>query len=318
MRIATWNVNSVKARLPRLLPWLQDRSPDVVLLQETKSTDPAWSALPLAALGYESVHLGAGRWNGVAILSRLGIDHPTFGLPGQPTFEGTLEPRALGATCGGIRLWSLYVPNGRDLASAHYTYKLEFLAALARHTAAEADALAGAPLGLLGDFNVAPTDADLWDPTLFAGRTHASPAERAALAALAADGGGPGGLTDLRPRASHAAGDTRPPYTFWEMRMLGFQKGRGMRLDLALANAALRARVRDVWVDRDARRGDGPSDHAPLVVDLEPTVSQVAGWRRTLTRRRTGSATNRTGTARRHLHASAATVQGPGCCRPRC
>ena len=264
MRIATWNVNSATARLPRLLGWLSDRAPDVLLLQETKCTDEAWPAAALTELGYESVHLGTGRWNGVAILSRVGLELVTLGLPGQPRFEGVEEPRAIGASCAGVRLWSLYVPNGRKAGSAHYAYKLAFLDALRTHAAQEAEALDGAPLGLLGDFNVAPTDADVWDPVLLAGGTHVSAAERAALEQLLTGVE----LADLLPRASHAADDARHPWTFWEMRMLGFQKGRGMRLDLALVNPALAARVTDVWVDRDARRGQGPSDHAPLVLDL--------------------------------------------------
>ncbi|MCW2620978.1 MAG: exodeoxyribonuclease [Frankiales bacterium] len=265
VRIATWNVNSVKSRLPRLLPWLADRSPDVLLLQETKGTDEAWPAPVFSALGYESAHLGDGRWNGVAVLSKVGLENVTLGLPGQPAFEGVQEPRALGVSCGGLRLWSLYVPNGRKAGSPHYHYKLAFLDALRAHAALEAQALSGAPLGLLGDFNVAPHDADVWDITAFDGGTHVSVAEREALQALRLGLG----LQDLVPRASHSADDTRHPFTFWEMRMLGYQKGRGMRLDLALVNPALRARVSDCWVDRDARKGAGPSDHAPLVVDLD-------------------------------------------------
>jgi exodeoxyribonuclease-3 len=268
VRIATWNVNSVKSRLPRLLPWLEDRAPDVVLVQETKSTDEAWPDEQFTPLGYETAHLGTGRWNGVAVLSRVGLEHVTLGLPGQPAFEGLVEPRALGVSCAGVRLWSLYVPNGRKAGSPHYLYKLAFLEALRVHAAQEAEALADAPLGLLGDFNVAPTDADVWDPSAFDGGTHVSVAERTALEQLRT-GVGREGLTDLLPRASLAPDDERHPWTFWEMRMLGFQKGRGMRLDLALVNPALQARVRDVWVDRDARRGQGPSDHAPVVLDLD-------------------------------------------------
>jgi exodeoxyribonuclease-3 len=268
MRIATWNVNSVKARLPRLTAWLAEREPDVLLMQETKVPDELWPAAAFAELGYDSVHLGTGRWNGVAVLSRVGLEHVTLGIPGQPSFEGAVEPRALGVSCAGIRLWSLYVPNGRAAGSPHYLYKLAFLDALRVHAAREAEALGGAPLGLLGDFNVAPADADVWDPVLLAGGTHVSAAERAALHELRRGVEAPAGLSDLLPRASQKAEDARPPYTFWEMRMLGFQKGRGMRLDLALVNEALRAAASDVWVDRDARRGQGPSDHAPLVLDL--------------------------------------------------
>ena len=268
MRIATWNLNSVKARLPRLLSWLELRQPDVLLAQETKSTEQAWPAAELRALGYESAHLGAGRWNGVAILSRVGLADVTRGLAAQPLFDGAAEDRAIGATCAGVRLWSLYVPNGRTVGHQHFDYKLEFLAAVAAQAAAERTALGPAtPFGLLGDFNVAPRDQDVWDIAAFDGATHVSPPERAAVTAIQ-QAGGQAALTDLMPRASIDPEDSRPPYTFWEMRMLGFQKGRGMRIDLALVNDPLAQRVRSAWVDRDARRGEGPSDHAPLVLDL--------------------------------------------------
>lgn len=263
MRIATWNVNSMKARMPRLLAWLEQRKPDVLLVQETKCADDGWPALLLEERGYESAHLGNGRWNGVGVLSRVGLDDLTYGLPDQPAFDGVVEPRALGATCGGVRLWSLYVPNGRSVGSTHYDYKLDFFAAL--HAQAQRELADGStPFGLLGDLNVAPRDEDVWDIEAFDGHTHVSEAERAAVRSLQELG-----LTDLMPRASAKADDARPPYTFWEMRMLGYQKGRGMRIDLALAGAALAARASDVWVDRDARKGEGPSDHAPLVLDLD-------------------------------------------------
>jgi exodeoxyribonuclease-3 len=269
VRLATWNVNSVKARLPRLLNWLEDRAPDVLLLQETKATDESWPAEPLAAAGYESAHLGTGRWNGVAILSRVGLSDVTLGLDDQPLFDDVAEPRAIGATCGGVRLWSLYVPNGRSLGHLHYGYKLDFLAAVQAQADRERAALGpDTGFGLFGDFNVAPSDRDVWDIAAFDGLTHVSAPERAAVQALRT--AQPDDvLRDLMPRASHDVKDIRPPYTFWEMRMLGFAKGRGMRIDLALTNGALSARVSDVWVDRDARKGEGPSDHAPLVVDLE-------------------------------------------------
>lgn len=257
----------MKARLPRLTAWLEQRQPDVLLVQETKATDATWPAAQLSALGYQSAHLGTGTWNGVAIMSRVGVDDVTDGLIDQPTYEGVLEPRAIGATCAGIRLWSLYVPNGRALGHPHFTYKLEFLAAVAAQAETERARLGtDAAFGLFGDFNVAPTDADVWDISAFDGSTHVSPAERAALARVCA--GGEDSLTDLVPRASFDRSDVRTAYTFWEMRMLGFQKGRGMRIDLALVDRTVRERVVDVWVDRDARKGTGPSDHAPLVLDL--------------------------------------------------
>jgi exodeoxyribonuclease-3 len=269
VRIATWNVNSVKARLPRLLSWLADRQPDVLLVQETKVAEQGWPAGPLAELGYESAHLGSGRWNGVAILSRVGLADVSYGLPGQPDFDGAVEDRALGASCGGIRLWSLYVPNGRQVGHQHFEYKLRFLDAVRAQATAERAALGpDAPYGLLGDFNVAPLDADVWDIGAFDGSTHVSLPERAALTAIR-EAGPDAPLLDLMPRASADPADRRHPYTFWEMRMLGFQKGRGMRIDLALVNELLARSVRSAWVDRDARRGEGPSDHAPLVLDLE-------------------------------------------------
>ena len=268
MRIATWNLNSVKARLPRLLSWLADREPDVLLVQETKATEESWPAAELAALGYESAHLGSGRWNGVGILSRVGLADVTRGLPDQPDFDEAVEDRAIGATCDDLRLWSLYVPNGREVGHQHFDYKLRFLDAVRAQCVAERAGLGpAAPFGLLGDFNVAPNDDDVWDIVAFDGSTHVSAPERAALAAIQqADPHAP--LMDLKPRASIDPEDIRPPYTFWEMRMLGFQKGRGMRIDLALVSQSLAGTVRSVWVDRDARRGEGPSDHAPLVLDL--------------------------------------------------
>lgn len=266
MRIVSWNVNSIKARLPRLVSWLEQRQPDVLLLQETKATAATFPAAELAARGYQCAELSSGRWNGVAIASRVGLDDVTRGLADQPVWEGESEARAIGATCAGIRLWSLYVPNGRTVGSEHYAYKLDFLAAVRAQAAAEQAPPdhTTRPFALLGDLNIAPRDADVWDPTAFVGATHVSAPERAALGQVLATG-----LCDLPPRASAAADDVRPPYTFWEMRMLGFQKGRGMRIDLVLANAALQTQVTDVWVDRDARKGNGPSDHAPLVLDLQ-------------------------------------------------
>lgn len=270
MRIATWNLNSVKARLPRLLSWIDDRQPDVLLVQETKATEQSWPAAELTARGYESVHLGTGRWNGVAIVSRLGLSDISRGLHEQPPFDGVPEDRAIGATCAGIRLWSLYVPNGRTVGHPHFDYKLRFLDAVRAQCAAERAALGtAAPFGLFGDFNVAPRDEDVWDIAAFDGSTHVSPQERAALTAIRQASGPQAELTDLMPRASIDPNDARPPYTFWEMRMLGFQKGRGMRIDLALVSDSIAQRVSSAWVDRDARRGEGPSDHAPLVIDLD-------------------------------------------------
>lgn len=258
VRIVTWNVNSVTSRLPYILDWLETAAPDVLALQELKCRTEDFPAMPFAALGYEAVAHGSGRWNGVALLSRVGVADVVADLPGQPEFEGAVEPRALGATCGGVRVWSLYVPNGREPSHPHYAYKLEWFTALRSMAAAELEAAPDLPYALIGDFNVAPTDDDVWDPAAFAESTHVTPAERAALAALRETG-----LVDVMPRALKGA-----PYTFWDYRNLDFPKGRGMRIDLVYANERFAAAVTDAYVDRDARKGKGSSDHAPVVVDL--------------------------------------------------
>jgi exodeoxyribonuclease-3 len=259
MRIATWNVNSVLARLPRLLEWLEQAAPDVVCLQETKVGPAAFPADAIAGLGYEVAQNGEGRWNGVAIVSRAGLADVAPGLPGDPGFpdEKTLEARTIAATCGPVRLRSVYVPNGRTPDDPHYAYKLRWLAAL--RAAVAADAAGSVPFAVMGDFNVAPADDDVWDPAAFAGSTHVTPAERAQLAALRETG-----LADVVPRIEKGP----HPYTYWDYRGGSFHKGMGMRIDLVYANAALAGAVSDAWVDREARKGKGPSDHAPVIVDL--------------------------------------------------
>jgi exodeoxyribonuclease III len=253
VRIATWNVNSVTARLPRLLSWLEETAPDAVCLQETKIAD--FPAAEVGPLGYEVAAHGDGRWNGVAILSRVGLADVRRGLVDEPGYPEP-EARAIGATCGGVRLWSVYVPNGREPGHDHYTYKLAWLAALRSTVASE---LTGVPLAVLGDFNVAPGDADVWDPSAFVESTHVTAPERAALAALLDLG-----LTDVLPRA--LKNDT--PFTYWDYRAGNFHKNLGMRIDLVYASAPLAAAVTDAYVDREARKGKGPSDHAPVVVDV--------------------------------------------------
>jgi exodeoxyribonuclease III len=259
MRIATWNVNSVLARLPRLLEWLEQAAPDVVCLQETKVGPDAFPADAITELGYEIAQNGEGRWNGVAIVSKAGLADVAPGLPGDPGFpdEKTLEARTIAATCGPVRLRSVYVPNGRTPDDPHYAYKLRWLAAL--RTAVAADAAGSVPFAVMGDFNVAPADDDVWDPAVFVGSTHVTPAERAELAALRETG-----LTDVVPRIEKGP----HPYTYWDYRGGAFHKGMGMRIDLVYANAALAGAVSDAWVDREARKGKGPSDHAPVIVDL--------------------------------------------------
>ena len=258
MRIVTWNVNSVTARLDRVLAWLQAHQPDVLALQELKCTDQAFPLMEIQALGYEAATWGTGRWNGVALLSRVGMSDVTVGLTDQPEYEGAREPRAIGATCAGTRIWSVYVPNGREPDHEHYAYKLSWFTALRTTLTAEMSAAPDRPLAVIGDFNVAPTDDDVWDISQFVNSTHVTPAERSALADLRATG-----LVDVMPRALKGQ-----PYTFLDYRAASFGRGFGMRIDLIYANAPFAARVTDCWIDREERKGKGASDHAPVVVDL--------------------------------------------------
>jgi exodeoxyribonuclease III len=255
LRIATWNVNSLPARMPRVIEWLAAVEPDVVCLQETKTTEESFPAAELERAGYESAAAGDGAYNGVAILSRVGIDRVTRGFPGEPGFPDQ-ERRSIAADCGGVRAWCVYVPNGRTVEDPHYDYKLAWLGALA--AAARTELEGGAQLALCGDFNVAPTDADVWDPASFTGSTHVTAPEREALAVLIG-----AGLTDVMPRALKGA-----PFTYWDYRAGMFHKGEGMRIDLVLLASGLAEGVGDAYIDRDARKGTKPSDHAPVVVDV--------------------------------------------------
>jgi exodeoxyribonuclease-3 len=266
VRIATWNINSIGARLPRLLNWLSAAQPDVLCLQETKCAADEFPAA-VGELGYEVAAHGTGRWNGVAIASKIGIDDVRRDLPDQPGFQADdsmfeiTEPRAVGATCGGVRLWSVYVPNGRTVDHPHYGYKLRWLAALRVMAAAELAGVDGrGPWAVLGDFNIAPTDQDVWDINQFADSTHVTAPEREALASLRDVG-----LADVYPRALKYD----LPFTYWDYRQLCFPKNRGMRIDLVYANSPFTAAVTDAYVDREARKGTGASDHAPVVVDLD-------------------------------------------------
>ena len=257
MRVATWNVNSVRQRVPRLLPWLDQRQPDIVCLQETKLRDDAFEDLLGKALsdrGYEVASNGEPGWNGVAILSRVGLEGPVVGLPGGPGFPHQ-ESRAASATCAGIRVHSVYVPNGRVPGSDHYKYKLEWLTALRALVESGPEAVV-----VCGDRNIAPTDADVFDPTAYIGQTHGTAPERAALASLQS-----AGLRDV-------VRDRWPAervFTYWDYRAGMFPKDLGMRIDLVLATEPVAQRVRAAWVDRQARKGSGPSDHAPVIVDLD-------------------------------------------------
>jgi exodeoxyribonuclease-3 len=256
--LATWNVNSIVQRMPRLLEWLERLRPDVVCLQETKVADDKLPSLELSGLGYEVAASGQGAWNGVALLSRTGLDDVTTGLAGDGGFEDQVEARAIGATCGGVRVWSLYIPNGREPGHAHYAYKLRWLESLREVTAAELER--GLPLALCGDFNIAPTDADVYDPAAYASSTHVTPPEREALARLRDLG-----LRDVVPRPLKYD----KPFTYWDYRAGMFHKNMGMRIDLVLLSEPLGSAVRDAYVDRDMRKGTGPSDHAPVVVDID-------------------------------------------------
>jgi exodeoxyribonuclease III len=257
VRIATWNVNSVKQRVPRLLPWLDERRPDVVCLQETKLTDDAFTELlgkELAEREYEVAVHGEAAWNGVAILSRVGLDDVVAGIADGPGFPDP-EARAVAATCGGIRVVSVYVPNGREPGSEHYQYKLAWLAALRQMIAAGPQATLVA-----GDMNIAPTDEDVFDPDAYIGQTHVTPPEREALAELQAVG--------LRDVVRDHWPDERV-FTYWDYRAGMFHQDLGMRIDLVLATEPVAGRVKAAWVDRQARKGKGPSDHAPVIIDLD-------------------------------------------------
>jgi exodeoxyribonuclease-3 len=258
MRFATWNVNSLKARLPRVEEFLGYADVDVLCLQETKLADKSFPALTFSSLGYESVHYGQGQWNGVAILSRVGISDAAhgFGPDHADPYEG--DARVLGAVCGGIRFISVYVPNGREVGSDFFERKLQWLDVLydwLTGTYASTD-----PLVLLGDFNVAPEDRDVWDPMAFVGSTHVTELERKAVVRLEE-----WGLHDTFRRVYP---DADRLYSYWDYRAGDFHQHRGMRIDLALATPPVAERVTWAIVDRNARKGTQPSDHAPVIVDL--------------------------------------------------
>ena len=257
MRLATWNVNSLTAeRLDRVLAWVDAAQPDVLCLQETKQTDDAFPALDFYGRGYASVHHGQGRWNGVAILSRVGLTDAVSGFADGGDPDG--EARLVSATCGGVRVSSVYVPNGRSVDHEHFAYKLDWLARLRSHL--EPTVGDGRPVAVCGDFNVAPADIDVWDPAAFVGSTHVTPEERAAL-------------TELEALGLHDAFRERYPgvgrlYSWWDYRAGAFAKHQGMRIDLVLLSSDLASRVGWALVDRNARKGRKPSDHAPLFVDV--------------------------------------------------
>ena len=261
--VATWNVNSLNARLPRVEDWLVQVQPDVLCLQETKLADDAFPALAFSALGYEAVHHGEGRWNGVAILSKVGIEEPING------FADGIEPdddaRLVSATCGGVRVHSVYVPNGREVGHAHYHYKISWLGRLRRHldatTSPDADVI------VTGDFNIAPTDADVWDRSVFEGSTHVTEPERAALGEVL-----DWGLVDtLRQRHPDPK-----LFSYYDYQAGRFHKREGMRIDYVLSSAPLAARCVFDVVDRNGRKGSKPSDHCPVVAVYRDPVGASA------------------------------------------
>ena len=258
MRIATWNVNSLKARLERVEEWLEYARPDVLCLQETKLADKNVPALAFSALGYESVHFGYNQWNGVAILSKVGIEDPANGFGEDVEDPYAEDARMLAATCGGIRVVSVYVPNGREVPSEFYDRKLAWFDRLAEWL--EAHHGAKDPMVVTGDFNVAPEDRDVWSTAAFVGSTHVTEPERAAIKRLEH-----WGLVDTFRRMY----DGENLYSYWDYRGGDFHQGRGMRIDLVLASAPLADRVRWCVIDRNARKGQLPSDHAPVVIDVD-------------------------------------------------
>jgi len=255
MHVATFNINGIKARIPRLVEWLADVQPDVVCLQETKLADDAFPALAFSSLGYESAHHGQGQWNGVAILSRVGL---TEVVPGFAVGDPDPDARIITALCGGVLVSSVYVPNGRSLDHDHYQYKLRWMSQLREHVAALC-----APTDdvvVAGDFNIAPTDLDVYDPKKFVGATHVSEPERASLASLC-----DWGFVDLF-RQHHSEGRL---YSWWDYRAGDFHMGRGLRIDLVLGTRSVAEHCTFSVVDRNARKGQSPSDHAPVIVDLD-------------------------------------------------
>ena len=261
MRLVTWNVNSLKARGPRVLELLATHAPDVVCLQETKTEPAAFPTAELADAGYDAVHHSGGRWAGVAILARRGLTltDVRVGLPGEARAD---QARWVEATVGGLRVASVYVVNGQAVGSEPWAEKLQFLHALSERLAA----LRADELVVMGDFNVAPDDADVYDPAAFAGSTHVTAEERSALAALADAGGLVDAYRHLYPLG--APDPNRTHFTWWDYRQGHFHRGLGLRIDLALVSTGLAPRLVRAGIERDFRKGTKPSDHAPLVVEL--------------------------------------------------
>lgn len=266
VKIATWNVNSLRARADRVEAWLERSDCDVLAIQETKCKDDNFPWELFERMGYEVAHFGVNQWNGVAIASRVGLedvertflDQPMFGKAGKDPAQ---EARAIAATCGGIRIWSLYVPNGRSLDDEHMPYKLKWLDVLQGNAAEWLKSAPAAQVALMGDWNIAPFDDDVWDIELFRNNnyTHVSEPERAAFHAFET-----AGYTDVVRPYTPGPG----VYTYWDYTQLRFPKKEGMRIDFCLASPALAARVTGASIDREERKGKGASDHAPVIVEL--------------------------------------------------
>jgi exodeoxyribonuclease III len=265
MRLATWNVNSIRSRVGRVVDWLGREDVDVLAMQEIKCKPEQFPLDEFEAAGYEVVAHGLNQWNGVAIASRLPMTDVATRFANQPGFEKgkdgphlPLEARALAVTVEGVRYWSLYVPNGRALDDPHYTYKLEWLAALRADTEAWLGENPDGLLALTGDWNIAPTDADMGDPSFVTGlSTHVSQPERDSFAAFLDLG-----LVDVvRPTVPTG-------YTFWDYQQLKFPRDEGMRIDFILGSPGFASLVTRATIDREERKGDAPSDHVPVVVDV--------------------------------------------------
>lgn len=260
MRIATWNINSIRARVDRVTAWLERTDCDVLAVQETKCKDAQFPFDRFSEMGYEVAHLGQNQWNGVAIISRVGISDIQHGFSHQPGFADpeTAEPRALGATCDGVQVWSLYVPNGRSIEDPHYKYKLDWLSRLRDHSARLLAADPAAQVAFVGDWNIAPRDEDVWSVDYYRDKTHTSVPERAAFDALAEAG-------YREVTRAHTPGQ----FTYWDYTQLRFPRREGMRIDLAYASPALADRVVGAAIDREERKGKGASDHAPVLIEID-------------------------------------------------
>lgn len=270
MRLATWNVNSIRTRIDRVVTFLDHSQTDVLAMQETKCRPDQFPVEAFEAAGYRVAAHGLDQWNGVAIASRVGLSHIETAFAGQPPFgkrgqEPVLEARALGADCGGIRVWSVYVPHGRALDDPHFAYKLAFLSSLQESAARWADD--GAPVAIVGDWNVAPLDSDTWDPSDPEVATHVSPEVRRAYFALEETG-----YEEQSRRFIPQEGR----YTFWDYQRLRFPKGEGMRIDYVFASPSLAARATGATIERAERKGVGASDHVPVTVDFSDDPGSVA------------------------------------------